>query len=75
MMATYAGIGQLSSRKRNTMLDAKRLLDQFLVGQQASQPQGPQGQSQFGDIARNIGTALSGNLGGIGGETPGFRND
>lgn len=58
------------------MLDAKRLLDQFLGGQQGGQPgQGPQGQSQFGDIARGIGnalpgglgTALSGNLGGIGG--------
>jgi uncharacterized membrane protein YebE (DUF533 family) len=53
------------------MLDAKRLLDQFLGGQQGSpagsQPQWPQGQSQFGDIARNVGTALSGNLGGIGG--------
>lgn len=49
------------------MLDAKRLLDQFLGGQTGSQPQGPQGQSQFGDIARNIGTSLSGNLGGIGG--------
>ena len=49
------------------MLDAKRLLDQFLGGQQGSQPGQPQGQSQFGDIARNIGTSLSGNLGGIGG--------
>jgi uncharacterized membrane protein YebE (DUF533 family) len=51
------------------MLDAKRLLDQFLGGQQSSQPgqQWPQGQPQLGDIARNIGTSLSGNLGGIGG--------
>jgi uncharacterized membrane protein YebE (DUF533 family) len=51
------------------MLDAKRLLDQFLGGQQGSQlgQSQPQGQSQFGDIARNIGTSLSGNLGGIGG--------
>jgi uncharacterized membrane protein YebE (DUF533 family) len=60
------------------MLDTKRLLDQFLGGQQGPQvggqqepqgggQQGPQGQSQFGDIARNIGTSLSGHLGGIGG--------
>ena len=51
------------------MLDAKRLLDQFLGGQQGLQPgqQWPQGQPQLGDIARNIGTSLSGNLGGIGG--------
>jgi uncharacterized membrane protein YebE (DUF533 family) len=51
------------------MLDAKRLLDQFLGGQPGSQPgpQWPQGQPQFGDIARNIGTSLSGNLGGLGG--------
>ena len=49
------------------MLDAKRLLDQFLGSQQGSQPQWPQGQSQSGDIARSVGTALSGNLGGIGG--------
>jgi uncharacterized membrane protein YebE (DUF533 family) len=51
------------------MLDAKRLLDQFLGGQQSSQPgqQWPQGQPQLGDIARNIGTSLSGNLGGLGG--------
>jgi len=51
------------------MLDAKRLLDEFLGGQQGPQPghPWPQGQSQFGDIARNIGTSLSGNLGGIGG--------
>jgi uncharacterized membrane protein YebE (DUF533 family) len=49
------------------MLDAKRLLDQFLGGPQGSQLGHPQGQSQFGDIARNIGTSLSGNLGGVGG--------
>ena len=51
------------------MLDAKRLLDQFLGGPQApyDNRQQPQSQSQFGDIARNIGTSLSGNLGGIGG--------
>jgi uncharacterized membrane protein YebE (DUF533 family) len=59
------------------MLDAKRLFDQFLGGQQGSQggQQFPQGQSQFGDIARGIGNALpgglgntlSGSLGGIGG--------
>src|SRR3954451_18538199 len=58
------------------MLDAKRLLDEFLGGQQEpqvggqqdSQP-GPRGQgpSQFGDIARNLGTSLSGNFGGLGG--------
>ena len=52
------------------MLDTKRLLDQFLGGRQEPQGGGqqePQGQSQFGDIARNIGTSLSGHLGGIGG--------
>jgi uncharacterized membrane protein YebE (DUF533 family) len=52
------------------MLDTRRLLDQFLGGHQGTQggdQQGPQGQSQFGDIARNIGSSLSGNLGGIGG--------
>ena len=51
------------------MFDAKRLLDQFLGGQHAPYETGhaPQGQSQFGDIARNLGTSLSGNLGGIGG--------
>ena len=51
------------------MFDATRLLDQFLGGQQApyDNRQQPQSQSQFGDIARNIGTSLSGNLGGIGG--------
>ncbi len=51
------------------MLDAKRLLDQFLGGQQAAydNAQPPRGQSQFGDIARNLGTSMSGNLGGIGG--------
>jgi len=57
------------------MFDAKRLLDQFLSGQAQDQfgdrrmggHPAPQGQSQFGDIARNIGTSLSGNLGGIGG--------
>jgi uncharacterized membrane protein YebE (DUF533 family) len=62
-------------KKANTMLDARRLLDQFLGGQQGPQvggqqdPQGDgqQGQLQFGDIARNIGSSLSGNLGGIGG--------
>lgn len=58
------------------MLDAKRLLDQFL-GQQGSQlgQSDSQGQSQFGDIARGLGNALpgglgntlSGHLGGIGG--------
>ena len=32
------------------MLDAKRLLDQFLGDPQGSQPGQPQGQSQFGDI-------------------------
>ncbi len=55
------------------MFDAKHLLDQFLGGQ--GQPgdremggqSRPQSQSQFGDIARNLGTSLSGNLGGIGG--------
>ena len=54
------------------MLDAKRLLDQFLGGQQADQNQfgqqpGNQGQSPLGDLARNAGGMLSGNLGGIGG--------
>lgn len=57
------------------MLDAKRLLDQFLGAQQGSQHGQPQGQSQFGDIARGLGNALPGglgnvlpgNLGGIGG--------
>lgn len=46
------------------MFDTKRLLDQFLGGQQVG---GQRGQSQFGDIARNIGTSLSGHLGGVGG--------
>jgi hypothetical protein len=43
--------------------------DQFLGGQQGSQLEQsvPRGQSQFGDIARNIGTSLSGPLGGMGG--------
>jgi uncharacterized membrane protein YebE (DUF533 family) len=51
------------------MLDAKRLLDQFLGGPQGPQRdrQGLQGQSQFGDIAQSLGNTLSGNLGGIGG--------
>lgn len=50
------------------MLDTKRLLDQFLGGQQAGQAQpGQQGQGSFGDLARNAGGMLSNNLGGIGG--------
>jgi len=53
------------------MLDAKRLLDQFLGGQQADQNRfgrpGGQVQSPLGDLARNAGGMLSGNLGGIGG--------
>src|SRR3954469_1811693 len=54
------------------MLDARRLLDEFLGAQQDSQqdsqPGRPgHGQSQFGDIARNFGTSLSGHLGGVGG--------
>jgi uncharacterized membrane protein YebE (DUF533 family) len=49
------------------MLDAKRLLDQFLGGPQGSQPGQGSSQSQFGDIARQVGTSLSGNLGGLGG--------
>lgn len=50
------------------MLDAKRLLDQFLGGQEPGsfgQPQ--QGQNPLGDLARNAGGMLGGNLGGIGG--------
>src|SRR4051794_4768464 len=50
------------------MLDARRLLDEFLGAQQDSQPGRPgHGQSQLGDIARNIGTSLSEHLGGVGG--------
>ena len=52
------------------MLDTKRLLDQFLGGQQQDQNQfGQPAQSQnpLGDLARNAGGMLSGNLGGIGG--------
>ena len=54
------------------MLDAKRLLDQFLGGQQADQNQfgqqpGDRGQSPLGGFARNAGGMLGGNLGGIGG--------
>ncbi len=47
------------------MLDAKRLLDQFLGGQQGTQlgQSSSQGQSQFGDIARGLGNALPGGLG------------
>jgi uncharacterized membrane protein YebE (DUF533 family) len=51
------------------MLDTKRLLDQFLGGQQGQNQFGQQGQGQnsLGDLARNAGGMLSGNLGGIGG--------
>lgn len=50
------------------MLDAKRLLDQFIGGQAGRQTLEPgQSGSQFGDMARNLGGQLSGNLGGIGG--------
>ena len=60
------------------MLDAKRLLDQFLgAPQQGSLPQAPQGggfptqQAQpsggLGDIAGGLGNMLGGSMGGIGG--------
>ncbi|HEX5777432.1 MAG TPA: tellurite resistance TerB family protein [Xanthobacteraceae bacterium] len=52
------------------MLDTKRLLDQFLSGQQPDQNQygqPNQNQSPLGDLARSAGGMLSGNLGGIGG--------
>jgi uncharacterized membrane protein YebE (DUF533 family) len=53
------------------MLDTKRLLDQFLGGQQDQnqfgQPSQGQNQNPLGDLARNAGGMLSGNLGGIGG--------
>lgn len=56
------------------MFDAKRLLDQFIGGGQQDGPRGPWQQqqqgfdtSQLGNVARNVGGALSGNLGGIGG--------
>jgi len=52
------------------MLDTKRLLDQFLGGQEPgafSQQPGQSGQNQLGDLARNAGGLLQGNLGGIGG--------
>jgi uncharacterized membrane protein YebE (DUF533 family) len=49
------------------MLDAKRLLDQFIGGPDNNAPQQGGQFGQFGDIARQVGGGLSNNLGGIGG--------